>query len=53
MILNDKLVEDVKDLPQDLSGVAEIRLLRDETAVRKMNKKYGKNADSVLIIKSK
>lgn len=53
VILNDKLVEDVKDLPQDLSGVAEIRLLRDETAVRKMNKKYGKNADNVLIIKSK
>lgn len=53
VILNDKLIEDVKDLPQDLSGVAEIRLLRDETAVRKMNKKYGKNADNVLIIKSK
>lgn len=53
VILNDKLVEDVKELPQDLSKVVEIRLLRDETSVRKMNKKYGKNTDNILIIRSK
>lgn len=52
VILNGKLVEDVKELPQDLSQVEEILLLRKEDTVRKMNKKYGKNASSVLSIKS-
>lgn len=53
VILNDKLVEDVKELPQDLSEVEEILLVRKENTVRKMNKKYGKQANSVLILKSK
>ena len=53
VILNGKLVEDVKELPQDLSQVEELSILNTEGTIRKMNKKYGKNARSVLIIKSK
>lgn len=52
VILDGKLVEDVKELPQDLSKVEEILLLRKESAVRKMNKKYNRDANSVLVIKS-
>lgn len=53
VILNDRLVEDVKELPQELSKVEEILLVRKEDTVRKMNKKYGKQANSVLIVKTK
>lgn len=53
VILNGKLVKDVKELPQDLSKVEEIYILKTKEIIRKMNKKYGKNAGSVLMIKSK
>jgi len=33
--------------------VEELSILNTEGTIRKMNKKYGKNARSVLIIKSK